>query len=613
MSLVTPSADTATRSDVRNVAIIAHVDHGKTTLVDALLRQTRTLNERREYSERILDSMDLERERGITIRAKNASVQYRDVKINIIDTPGHADFGGEVERTLRMADGALLLVDAAEGPQPQTKYVLRKALELGLKAVVVFNKIDRPEADLPAVEERTLELFMELNASDDQLNYATVYASAVRGQASLNPAQPGTDLTPLLDVVLEHVPAPRIRRGEVPQLLVLALADNPYLGTMGVGKLEAGTLHKGQPVMQIRRDGSRATGVVTELLVFRGLERAPVESVEAGEIVAVAGLERIGIGETITDVDNPVRLDPVHIDEPTVQMTFGVNTSPFSGQEGDYASSRVLRDRLMKETETNVSLRVAPADTPDQFLVAGRGELHLAVLIETLRREGFELQVSQPEVLLKEIDGQLHEPVEVLTVEVPSDYSGAVMEELGERRAQWQEMHPTAHGTVRYTFTITTRNLIGLKNYLLTRTNGNLVLHHRFDSFQPARAPRVRRPHGSLVSMVDGVTTAYALFSLQERGVLFVGAGVKVYNGMVIGRHSRDQELEVNPCKGKQLTNMRASGSDDNLILAPPQEMPLDLALEYIGPDELVEVTPESIRIRKRHLQSHERKRQRRD
>jgi len=608
MNLNTPTK-TTTRADVRNVAIIAHVDHGKTTLVDALLKQTETLSVRKDVQERVLDSMDLERERGITIKAKNASLLYNDTKINIIDTPGHADFGGEVERTLRMADGVLLLVDAAEGPQPQTKYVLSKALELGLKAIVVYNKIDRPEAQLEVVEEHTFELFLELGASEAQLDFPSIYTSAVLGTATLKLQSPGTNLDPLLNMILEHVPEPQIRAHEPAQLLVLALEHTPYLGKMGVGKLEAGALKKGQRVVQIRRDGTHTPGTITELLVYQGLKRSPVEHVEAGEIVAVAGFEQIQIGETITDAENPIRLDPVSIDEPTVQMTFGVNTSPFAGQEGEYGSSRLLRQRLLKETETNVSLRVSPTDSPDKFLVAGRGELHLAVLIETLRREGYELQVSQPEVLLKTVDGVEHEPVEVLTLEVPESYSGAIMEELGSRRAVWQDMTPTTEQTLRYTFTISTRNLIGLKSYLLTRTNGNVVMHHRFNAYQVAQPARKRRPHGSLVSMSDGTTTTYALFNLQDRGTMFVSPGAKVYNGMVIGRHIRDKDLEINPTKGKQLTNMRASGSDDNMVLAPPQVMTLDLAREYIGPDELVEATPETIRIRKRHLTPHERKR----
>lgn len=600
---------TATRTDLRNVAIIAHVDHGKTTLVDAILQQTKTLNERKEVQERIMDSMDLERERGITIKAKNASIQYKGTKINIIDTPGHADFGGEVERTLRMADGVLLLVDAAEGPQPQTKYVLSKALELGLKAIVVYNKIDRSEAQLDVVEEKTFELFLELNANEDQLEFPSIYASAVKGVAGRSMDQIGEDLLPLLDVILEEVPEPEIRTDESPQLLVLALAHTPYLGKMGVGKLEAGSLKKGQKVRQIQRDGTQIPASVTELLVYQGLEQVAVESVEAGEIVAVAGMETISIGETITDAENPKRLEPISIDEPTMQMTFGVNTSPFSGNEGEFCTSRLLRDRLMKETETNVSLRVTPTDLPDRFLVAGRGELHLGILIETMRREGFELQVSQPEVLLKEVNGVECEPMEVLTIEVPESYSGVIMEEMGERRGQWQDMTPTAEGTLKYTFHITTRNLIGLKSYLLTRTNGTVIMHHRFDAYQPKQKARKRRPHGSLISMVAGTTTGYSLYNLQDRGTMFVGPGVNVYNGMVIGRHIRNQDLEVNPTKGKQLSNVRASGSDENIILAPPQEMPLDLALEYIGPDELVEVTPQNIRIRKLHLDPHERKR----
>ncbi len=606
------------RADIRNVAIIAHVDHGKTTLVDALLRQTHAHRKIDDMGERILDSMDQERERGITIRAKNASIIYKGVKINIVDTPGHADFGGEVERTLRMVDGVLLLVDAKEGPMPQTTFVLRKALSLGHKAIVVINKIDRPDAVVDDVLNRTFDLFVHLGAADEQLDFPIVYTAAIKGVAMLDVNKPGSDITPLLDTILDRIPAPAISADAPLQILVLALAYDAYKGKLGIGKIQSGSIARRQNVVRITRDGTRVPGKVTELAVFSGLERMDVEQAEAGEIVAVAGLPDIGIGETIADAEHPIALPPVSIDEPTVQMTFSVNNSPFAGREGRFLTSRHLRERLFKELETNVSLRVQETQSPDRFLVAGRGELHLAVLIEQMRREGYELQVSQPEVILHHEGGRVFEPYEELAVQVPSEYQGAVIEEIGRRRGELRHMKLVhadgAASEMHLEYHIPTRGIIGLKNVLLAKTRGTVIMHHVFKGYEPMddRAPVVA-PHGSLVAFEDGVSTAYALFMTQERGTLFIGPGVEVYQGMVVGENSRDEDLDVNVCKTKHLTNMRASGSDDALILTPPRPMTLEFALEYIGPDELVEVTPASLRIRKHLLNPEDRRKARKD
>ncbi|MEW6543803.1 MAG: translational GTPase TypA [Nitrospirota bacterium] len=606
------------RDDIRNIAIIAHVDHGKTTLVDALLRQTHAHRKIDEMGERILDSMDQERERGITIRAKNASVTYRGVKINIVDTPGHADFGGEVERTLKMVDGVLLLVDAKEGPMPQTTFVLRKALGLGHRAIVVINKIDRPDAVVDDVLNRTFDLFVHLGATNEQLDFPIVYTSAINGTATLDVNKPGADIAPLLDTILEQIPAPTIRADAPLQILVLALAYDSYKGKMGIGKIQSGSIARRQSVVQIRRDGALLAGKVTDLAAFSGLERAEVERAEAGEIVAVAGLPEIGIGETIADPEHPVALPPVAIDEPTVQMTFSVNNSPFAGREGKFLTSRHLRERLFKELETNVSLRVQETDSPDRFLVAGRGELHLSVLIEQMRREGYELQVSQPEVILHEENGTLMEPYEELTIDVPAEYQGAVIEEVGARRGELRHMkliHSDGGASeMHLEYHIPTRGVIGLKNVLATKTRGTAILHHVFQRYEAAdqRALAVS-PHGSLVAFEDGTSNAYGLYMIQERGSLFIGPGVEVYQGMVVGENSRAEDLDVNVCKTKHLTNMRASGSDEALVLTPPRQMTLEFALEYLGSDELVEVTPQSLRIRKRLLNPEDRRKARKD
>jgi GTP-binding protein len=601
------------RSDIRNIAIIAHVDHGKTTLVDAMLRQTRVHRKIEDMGERIMDSMDQERERGITIRAKNASVTYEGVKINIVDTPGHADFGGEVERTLRMVDGVLLLVDAKEGPMPQTTFVLRKALALGHRAIVVINKIDRPDAVIDDVLNRTFDLFVHLGATNEQLDFPIVYASAIQGVATLDVNKPGSNIYPLFDTILGQIPAPAIHAEAPLQILVLALAQDSYKGKMGIGKIQSGSIARRQTVMQIKRDGTQVPGKVSDLSVFAGLERLEVEKAEAGEIVAVAGIPEIGIGETIADAGDPIALPPVTIDEPTVQMTFGVNNSPFAGREGKYLTSRHLRERLFKELETNVSLRVNETDSPDRFLVAGRGELHLAVLIEQMRREGYELQVSQPEVIMHHENGVTTEPYEELTIEVPSDYQGSVIEEVGQRRGELRHMkvlHSEGNASdTHMEFSIPTRGVIGLKNVLLAKTRGTVIMHHVFHRYEPVDARAVMTlPHGSLTAFEDGTSNAYGLYMIQERGSLFIGPGVDVYQGMVVGQNSRDEDLDVNICKAKHLSNMRASGSDEALVLTPPRQITLEYALEYIGTDELVEITPSCIRIRKRLLNQEDRR-----
>ena len=597
------------RTDLRNIAIIAHVDHGKTTLVDAILKQTHVHRNIEGMGERILDSMDQERERGITIKAKNASVVYNGVKINIVDTPGHADFGGEVERTLRMVDGVLLLVDAKEGPMPQTTFVLRKALALGYKAIVVINKVDRPDAQIEDVVNRTFDLFAHLGATDEQLDFPIVYTSALHGTASLNSEKPGVDIAPLLDTILDKTPSPPIFIDRPLQMLVLALAHDSYKGKMAIGKLLSGTLTKRQTIVRIKTDGTQIPGKVTDLLIFEGLERKEGEQVEAGEIAAVAGSPEVGIGETLADPERPMQLPPVAIDEPTVQMTFSVNTSPFAGREGKYVTSRNLRDRLFKELETNVALRVEETDTTDQFLVAGRGELHLAVLIETMRREGYELQVSQPKVIMREENGETLEPYEELTIEVPVEFQGPVIEEVGRRRGELRHMKLTVHGDLHLEYHIPTRGIIGLKNALLTKTKGTVILHHLFDRYEKVD-PRTLQvdPHGSLIAHETGTSSAYGLNIAQERGALFIGSQVEVYQGMVVGENARDEDLDVNVCKAKHLTNMRASGSDEAIVLTPPREMTLEFSLEYIGPDELVEGTPSNIRLRKRMLDPEERR-----
>ncbi len=602
------------QENLRNIAIIAHVDHGKTTLVDAILRQTRVHRNIEDMGERIMDSMDLERERGITIRAKNASVTYKGVKINIVDTPGHADFGGEVERILRMVDGVLLLVDAKDGPMPQTRFVLRKALELGLKAIVVVNKVDLPDAQVDDVVNRTFDLFVELNASDRQLDFPIVYASAIQGTATLDMHHVSENVFPLLDTILKKIDPPTVDPDAPLQMLILSLLGDYYKGKMGIGKITGGHLKVGDNAALIHRDGSKETSKVTAILTYEGLDRIEREDALAGEIVAIAGFEDVGIGDTVTDPQDPRPLTPPQIDEPTVQMTFGVNTSPFAGREGKYVTSRNIRDRLLKETETNVSLRVNETSASDSFLVSGRGELHLAILIEQMRREGFELQVSQPEVIYHEKDGARHEPYEFLTIEVPAEYQGAVIEEIGRRKGKLKHVSQSATGSLHLEYQISTRGIIGLKGALMTKTRGMAIVNHVFDEYKPVEAGAFNvEPRGSLVAIETGVSTAYALENAQQRGELFIGPNVDVYEGMIVGENPRGEDLPLSPCKTKKLTNMRSSTSDIAVVLTPPREMTLELAIEYIGPDELVEVTPKSIRLRKKILDTLARKRADRD
>jgi len=590
-----------TQQLLRNIAIIAHVDHGKTTLVDAMLRHTKTVRHMAAEGALVMDSMDLEREKGITIRAKNASLRYGDYKINLVDTPGHADFGGEVERTLRMVDGALLLVDAKEGPMPQTKFVLRKAIGLGLPLIVVVNKIDRHDAQVDDVVNRTFDLFAELNASSTQLDFPIIYTSATQGTATLNLKEPGTDIAPLFEMIVSKIPSPTVLPDEPLQILVLALAYDSFKGKMGIGKIHAGSIRKGQPIMRIAADGSRQTGTAMALLAYQGLERVEIESAESGEIVAVAGFGEVGIGDTITDPERPKALPAMVIEEPTLRMTFAVNKSPFSGREGKYVTSRMLRERLQKELETNVALRVADTESADTFLVSGRGELHLAILIETMRREGYELEVSQPEVVYKEIEGEQYEPYEFLSIDVPGEYQGTIIEELGRRRAELQEMTQSPTGELHMEYLITTRGLLGLKSLLLKKTRGTAIIHHVFDAYEPIVVDLPpQEPHGSLVATEDGVSNSYAITNAQDRGDLFIGPSVPVYEGMVVGQASRDRDVELNICKQKKLTNVRSSTAETTVVLIPPRELTLELALEYIGPDELLEVTPKSLRIRKR-------------
>jgi GTP-binding protein len=603
----------ANQINIRNIAIVAHVDHGKTTLVDSILRHTMVDRNIGEMGECIMDSMDLERERGITIKAKNASVIYKNTKINIVDTPGHADFGGEVERTLKMVDGVLLLIDAKDGPMPQTRFVLRKALELGHKAIVVINKIDMADARIDYAINRTFDLFCELDATEEQLNFPIIYASALKGFATLDLSKPSDNVAPLLDTILETIPKPAVNPDAPLQILVLALLSDFYKGKMGIGKITGGSIAKGMNVILARRDKSQKLCKVTAILSYEGLKQIERESAESGEIVAVAGFEDIGIGDTITDADNPSPLDPPEIEKPTVRMMFGVNKSPFAGKDGKYVTSRALRERLFKELETNVSLRIEETDSPDTFLVSGRGELHLSILIETMRREGYELQVSQPEAILIEKDGIKMEPFEFLTIEVPSEYQGVVIEEVGRRKARLKNMFQGPKGGIYFEYEISTRAVIGLKAMFMTKTRGTAIINHAFDEYEPADENlSFVNSHGSLVSSEKGISTSYSLNNAQERGELFIGPNTGVYEGMIIGQNSRPEDLDMSPCKTKKLTNMRAAGSDDAILLTPPREMTLELSIEYLGPDELLEVTPKNLRLRKKILDPLIRKRSKR-
>jgi GTP-binding protein len=598
---------------IRNIAIIAHVDHGKTTLVDCLLKQSGTFAAHEKLSERILDSNDIERERGITILAKNCAIEYGGTRINIVDTPGHADFGGEVERVLSMVDGVLLLVDAVEGPMPQTRFVTRKALALGLKAIVVVNKIDRPGARPGWVVDQTFELFDKLGASDEQLDFPVIYASALQGWAATEYLERRPDMSSLFEAILTHVPPPSAEAHRPLQLQISTLDFNPYVGRIGIGRIRRGSVRPGQAVAL--RYGTEDHGVakIGQVLAFTGLERRPVEEASAGDIVAITGVEGVNIGLTVCDPEAPEGLPPIRVDEPTLAMNFQVNTSPFAGREGKFVTSRQLRERLYRELQSNVALRVEDTEEPDVFRVSGRGELHLTILIENMRREGYELAVSRPQVLTRSVDGEVHEPYEALTVDVEEMHQGAVMEALGRRRAELADMSMDGQGRVRLEYRVPARGLIGFQGEFMTLTRGNGLASHIFDGFAPVKGEIPDRRNGVLVSNELGEAVAYALFNLQERGRLFVSPGEKLYEGMIIGIHSRDNDLVVNPIRTKKLTNIRAAGKDDAILLTPPIELTLEYAVEFIAEDELVEVTPAAIRIRKRHLTEQERRRVQRE
>ena len=604
------------RDDLRNIAIIAHVDHGKTTLVDGLLRQAHTFREHQHVEERVMDSNDLERERGITILAKNTAISIPDpksgktVKINIVDTPGHADFGGEVERVMNMVDGVLLLVDAAEGPMPQTRFVLKKALQMGHKAVVVINKVDRKDAEPSRVLNETFDLFIELGASEDQADFPVVYAQATAGRAGLT-ADLDADFKALFDVILNHIPAPKVDPDAPLQMLVTTLGYDDYRGVTAIGRLFAGKIKAGQKLARLTLDGKILPETARYLYTFKGLNKVEIDEVSAGDIISLAGLEGIAIGETLADPANPVALPTIRVEEPTVRMTFGVNTSPFTGREGKWSTSRKLRERLFEELRTNVSLRVEETDSAENFLVSGRGELHLGILIETMRREGYEFQVSRPEVIYhKADDGELLEPYEEVHVETSTETVGVVVEMLGGRRGQMMDMQDSGQGTTRMIYIVPTRGLLGFRYQFLTSTRGAGVMNTIFHGYEELAGAMSTRQSGSLVAWEVGTTTAYALKSAEERGVLFYGPGVEVYEGMVVGESTRPVDLAINVCKKKHLTNIRSARGDMEIRLTPPRQMSLDEAVEYLSDDELLEVTPESYRIRKRILATEERGKQ---
>ena len=601
------------RNDLRNIAIIAHVDHGKTTLVDGLLRQAHTFRENQQVMERVMDSNDLERERGITILAKNTAISIWDavtnqkVKINIVDTPGHADFGGEVERVMNMVDGVLLLVDAAEGPMPQTRFVLKKALEMGHKAIVVINKVDRKDAEPSRVLNQTFDLFIELGANDEQADFPVIYTQATSAQAGLTPNL-GPDLQPLFQAILRHIPPPKVDMDAPLQLLVTTLGYDDYRGVTALGRIFSGTIKVGQSLARLTVDGRNLPECARYLYVHQGLERVEVQEARAGEIIALAGLEGISIGETLADPEHPQALPPIHVEEPTVRMTFGVNTSPFSGREGKWSTGNKLRERLFNELRSNVSLRVADTENTENFSVSGRGELHLAILVETMRREGYEFQVSRPEVIFHQSDdGTTLEPYEDVYIETHPDTVGAVIEMLGSRRGQMLDMQDTKDGSVRLSYVVPTRGLLGFRYQFLTATHGTGVINTLFHGYEEMSGAIATRSTGSLVAWEPGLTSTYGLKNAEERGTLFCGAGLEVYEGMVIGEYSRPEDLTINVCKKKHLTNMRSSNADIQLRLKTPRSMSLDEAIEYLAEDELLEVTPISYRIRKRILNSEER------
>ena len=592
---------------IRNIAIIAHVDHGKTTLVDAMLRQAGTFRANEAVAERVMDSNDLERERGITILAKNTAIYYQDSKINIVDTPGHADFGGEVERALKMVDGVILLVDASEGPLPQTRYVLAKALEAKLQPILVINKIDRPDARPQEVLNEVYDLFIDLDATEDQLDFPVLYTNGKLGLASTEVGKTGTDLQPLFDTILSTIPIASGDADGALQILVTNLDYSDYLGRLAIARVFNGTLRTGDEVNISKRDGSLQKTRITKLFSFAGLKRVDIEATENGDIVAIAGVEGITIGETITGVENPSPLPAIVIDEPTIAIQFSVNNSPFAGREGQYVTSRNLRERLEKELLTNVSIRVEDTGSPDSFKVLGRGELQLAILIEMMRREGYELMVGRPEIVTRTIDGKVMEPVEHLTIDIPETFVGTVIERLGPRRGEMTKMHNHGSGRVRLEFRVPSRGLIGLRSEMLTETRGTIVMNSLFDGYIPYQGEIPQRLTGALISDRAGTVTAYALDSLQDRGQLFVQPGAEAYEGMIVGEHSRDNDLDVNAVREKKLTNMRASSADDAIRLAPPRLLNLEQSIEFIADDELVEVTPKSLRLRKKILQANRR------
>lgn len=598
------------RTNIRNIAIIAHVDHGKTTLVDKLLQQSGIFRDNEAVQERAMDSNDLERERGITILAKNTAITYKDFLINIVDTPGHADFGGEVERIMKMVDGVLLVVDAYEGCMPQTKFVLRKALEHQLTPIVVVNKIDRPAARPAEVIDEVLDLFIELEANDEQLEFPVVYASALNGTSSLDPEKQDDNMLALYETIIDHIPSPTENVEEPLQFLVTLMDYNEYLGRIAIGRVNRGVIRQGQSVAVMTREGGKKAARIEKLFGFQGLRRVEIEEAGAGDIVAIAGIKDINIGETIADPNQPEALPVLKIDEPTLQMTFLVNNSPFAGREGKWVTSRKLRERLFKELETDVSLRVDETDSPDAFIVSGRGELHLGILIENMRREGYELQVSKPEVIVKEIDGAKMEPIERLLIDIPEESMGAVMESLGTRKAEMVNMINNGTGQVRLEFLIPARGLIGYTTHFLTLTRGYGVMNHAFDSYGPLVGGQVGGRHeGVLVSSENGVSTLYGILSIEDRGTLFLEPGVEIYEGMIVGEHTRDNDIVVNICKEKQLTNVRSATKDETVKMKTPRLFSLEQALEYLNDDEYCEVTPKSVRLRKKILNKSERER----
>ena len=588
-------------NNLRNIAIIAHVDHGKTTLVDKLLQQSGTLDRKNMDSERIMDSNDQEKERGITITAKNTSINWKDHLINIVDTPGHADFGGEVERALSMVDSVLLLVDAVDGPMPQTRFVTQKAFEKGLKPIVVINKVDRPDARPDWVLDQVFDLFDRLGGTDEQLDFPVIYASAIEGISGLEADQMTQDMTPLIEMILDKVPAPEVKKDGPLQLQISALDSNSYVGVIGIGRIKQGSIKPNDQVAVIDREGKTRKGKVLQVMGYEGLERIEVSEADAGSIVCITGIDKLNISDTICDPMHVEALPPLSVDEPTVSMTFQVNDSPFAGREGKFVTSRNIKERLEKELISNVALRVVQGDSPDKFIVSGRGELHLSVLIETMRREGFELAISKPQVIQKEVGDEIHEPYEQIVIDVEDIHQGSVIEELGPRKAELKNMEPDGKGRVKLEFMAPSRGIIGFRSHFLTITSGTGIMTSVFDHYGPVKTGEIaKRTNGVMYAMTAGKTLAYALFNLQNRGKLFLGHGQEVYVGQIVGLHSRDNDLPVNPTKAKQLTNIRAAGTDENLILVPHIKHTLEQALEFIEDDELVEVTPESIRLRKK-------------